>query len=306
MNQPPHYPGYPNNPQYPQQGGHQGHPGGQQYPGYPGQQGYPGNQPGGYPGQPGYPPPPGGMMQGGLNYRPNSNTKSLLDLMADGFYMLTLLKRGQMPESEHAFIQAMQEFMEGVERSATKAGISGEDIYAAKYGYCAAVDEAILAMPSAIRDDWEQRPLQLVLFGDHLAGESFFDRLEQLRAQGGMRLPALEVLYHCLLMGFEGKYRLEGPEKLGYLTARLGDEIAYFKGKRAPFAPYWAPPDAVAHSLRRVVPLWAPAALLAVVGLGGFMLLNFWLGRETDQRLAKYQQVIQVPERTAHITITLP
>lgn len=232
--------------------------------------------------------------------------RSLLDLMSEGFYLLMLLKRGQLPGSEEAFVQAVQRFLEGAERGAAKLNIPAEDVYASKYAFCAAVDEVILSQPSALRDTWELHPLQLRLFGEHLAGEHFFDRLEQLRAQGAARLPSLEVYHYCLLLGFEGKYRLEGTEKLGYLTARLGDEIASLKGKRAGFAPHALPPDKIAHALRRVVPMWAPAVLLAAAGLFAFMVMNAMLGRSTEQRLASYDNVVQMPARTAHLTITLP
>lgn len=232
--------------------------------------------------------------------------RSLLDLMADGFYLLMLLKRGRLPETETSFVDAVQRFLDGVERGAGKLGIAAEDVYAAKYAFCAAVDEAMLTQPSALREEWERNPLQLRLFGEHLAGEHFFDRLEELRAQGAPRLPSLEVYHYCLLLGFEGKYRLEGPEKLGYLIARLGDEIVYLKGKRTGFAPHWAPPDRVSHALRRVTPLWAPAAVFAVVGLLGYFGLSALLAGDTEQRLAGYDQVVQLPARTAHLTITLP
>lgn len=234
------------------------------------------------------------------------NPRSLVDLMSDGFYLLMLLKRGQMPGSEAPFVESIQRFLESIERGAAKLGIASEDVYAAKYAFCAAVDEAVLSQPSPLRDEWERNPLQLRLFGEHLAGEHFFDRLEQLRAQGAPRLPSLEVYHYCLLLGFEGKYRLEGPEKLCYLTARLGDEIAYLKGKRSGFAPHALPPDRVAHVLRRIMPLWAPAAFLAGVGLLGFFGLNALLARHTDQELAGYKDVVQLPARTAHLTITLP
>lgn len=235
-----------------------------------------------------------------------TQARSLLDLMADGFYLLMLLKRGQLPQAPAEFAAAIQRFLEALERGAIKLGIAGEDLYAAKYAFCAAVDEAILSQPSTLRDEWECNPLQLRLFGEHLAGEHFFERLEQLRAQGAVRLPSLEVYHYCLLLGFEGKYRLEGPEKLGYLVARLGDEIVYLKGKRTGFAPRWAPPDKVAHTIGRVMPLWAPAAALAVVGLLGYFVLDALLGRHTQQRLAGYADVVQMPARTAHLTITLP
>jgi len=235
-----------------------------------------------------------------------ANPQSLQDLMADGFYLLLLLKRGQLPSDAEAFVQTVQKFLDGVERNANRMGIASEDVYAAKYAFCAAVDEAILSQPSALHEIWERNPLQLRLFGEHLAGEHFFDRLEELRRQGAPRLPSLEVYHFCLLMGFEGKYRLEGTEKLGYLTARLGDEIVYLKGKRHGFAPHALPPDHIRHSLRRVVPLWLPAALVAGFGVIGFFGLRFYLGHETQQRMAAYNDVVQMPQRTAHITITLP
>jgi len=232
--------------------------------------------------------------------------RSLLDLMSDGFYLLMLLKRGQLPHGEGEFVESIQQFLQGVERNAIKLGIAAEDVYAAKYAFCAAVDEAILSQPSPLREEWERSPLQLRLFGEHLAGEHFFDRLEQLRAQGAPRLPSLEVYHYCLLLGFEGKYRIEGPEKLGYLTARLGDEIVYLKGRRVGFAPHWAPPDRIVHALRRVVPLWAPAALVALAATLAFVGIHLTLSRQTEQQLAQYEKVVQMPARTAHLIITLP
>lgn len=59
-------------------------------------------------------------------------------------------------------------------------------------------------------------------------------------------------------------------------------------------------------TLRRVVPLWAPAILLAVVGGLAYLGFHAVLGRETDQQLAAYQDVVQLPARSAHVTITLP
>ncbi len=50
----------------------------------------------------------------------------------------------------------------------------------------------------------------------------------------------------CLLLGFEGRYTLDGHEKLSYLTARLGDEIAHMRGtnpvsRRTPNVPTRSP-----------------------------------------------------------------
>jgi type VI secretion system protein ImpK len=235
-----------------------------------------------------------------------ADARSMLDLMYDGFYMLFLLKNRHAPQGFAEFRQRVREFLIQFERGTRKLDCSAEDIYNAKYAFCALVDESVLMSQFRIRDEWQLQPLQLEFFGDQLAGENFFDRLEQLRQQGAAKLQALEVFHMCLLLGFQGKYLLEGSEKLSYLTARLGDEIAHLRGSRPGFAPHALPPDRVMHALRNDVPLWAVVAVFALGGLLAFVGLRAHLSRSTEQQLAGYSQVVKLAPRAAHVTITLP
>lgn len=232
--------------------------------------------------------------------------RTLLDLMYDGFYMLFLLKNKHAPTDADAFREKVKDFLREFERGADKLRAPNEDVYLAKYAFCALVDEAVLMSQFKIRDAWERQPLQLQFFGEQLAGENFFKRLEELRRQGASRVQALEVFHMCLLLGFQGKYLLEGTEKLNYLTARLGDEIAHLKGQRVSFAPHWAPPDQVAHALKNEIPLWVIGSVFALMGLLAFVGLRWSLARTTTAELAAYQQLIKLPPRAAHLTITLP
>lgn len=170
--------------------------------------------------------------------------KTLLDLMYEGFYMLFLLRNRYGPADAEGFRGRLRDFLLTVERGGRRLDLPSEDVYLAKYAFCALVDERVLMSQEAIRPAWERNPMQLEMFGEQLAGQHFFDKLEQLRHHGASKLQALEVFHMCLLMGFQGKYLIEGSEKLGYLTARLGDEIAQLKGKRAEFAPHWQAPVA--------------------------------------------------------------
>ncbi|MEO5795093.1 MAG: type IVB secretion system protein IcmH/DotU [Rhodoferax sp.] len=231
---------------------------------------------------------------------------SLMDLMYDGFYALFLLKNRSAPLDEVVFSAKMQKFLGDVDRNAKKLSVSAEDVHAAKYAFCACVDETILRSQFSIRDAWERRPLQLVLFGDQLAGENFFNQLETLRAKGSAHLQALEVFHMCLLLGFEGKYVLEGVEKLHYLTARLGDEIAHMKGKSAGFAPHWARPDSIANRLRSDVPLWVIGALFGLIALSGYGVLNWMLQNSTQASINGYSDIVRLAPRAANLTITLP
>ncbi len=243
---------------------------------------------------------------------PLREAQCLMDLMVDGFYMLFLLKNRYVPTGADELRGRIRDFLAQVERGAKKLGQAGapadaEHLYLAKYAFCALVDEVVLTTLPSQRDAWARRPLQLELFGEQLAGENFFERLEGLRREGAPRLQVLEVFHMCLLMGFQGKYMLEGgTEKLGYLCDRLGDEIAHLKGQKAAFAPHWQAPDSVMHRLRSEVPLWVAGALFALAGLVAFTGLRWQLGRETAQDLARYDQVVKLPAPTAHVTITLP
>lgn len=235
-----------------------------------------------------------------------ADPRTMLDLMYDGFYMLFLLKNRHPPAQAEEFRQRVRDFLARFERAAKRLGMETEDVYQAKYAFCAVVDETILRSSFAIRDAWQLRPLQLEYFGDQLAGEHFFDRLEALRREGARKLQVLEVFHMCLLLGFQGKYLLEGTEKLNYLTARLGDEIAHLRGKAVGFAPRALPPDRVVHTLRHEVPAWAVAAVFGLFGLLAFVGLRATLAQDTQQALAAYGDLVKLAPKMAHVTITLP
>jgi type VI secretion system protein ImpK len=235
-----------------------------------------------------------------------AGTASLVDLMVEGFYALFLLKCGCGPQDQTSFADRMTGFLGEVDRSAKALGIPADDVTAAKYAFCAAVDEIILGSVYAIREAWETRPLQLRLFGDQLAGEHFFQRLEDLRAKGSAHLQALEVYHLCLLLGFQGRFALDGRDRLNYLTARLGDEIARMRGKSRTFAPHAERPDQIVHKLRSDTSLWVLCGVFALAGLGAYLGYRNALGHETDRALARYNDLIKLPPRSANVTITLP
>jgi type VI secretion system protein ImpK len=127
-----------------------------------------------------------------------------------------------------------------------------------------------------------------------------------LRAKGSAHLQALEVYHLCLLLGFQGRFALDGRDKLNYLTARLGDEIARMRGKARAFAPHAERPDQIVHKLGSDTSLWVLCGVFALAGLGAYLGYRSALGHETDRALARYNDLIKLPPRSAYVTITLP
>ncbi|UTH76604.1 type IVB secretion system protein IcmH/DotU [Chromobacterium sp. IIBBL 290-4] len=205
---------------------------------------------------------------------------SLREMLEDGIYLLFLLKEGNPPSSAVEFNRRVDQFLGQFERNARNFGKDINAVGHAKYAFCALMDEIILSSDFALRDEWERMPLQLRLFGEHLAGEGFFNRLEQLRDASAANVEALEVFYTCLLLGFQGKYLLEGQEKLGYLVHKLGQEIQQARGGKAEFAPNWQLPQRFQAYVRHELPLWLYFALLAVAGAGIFVAFRWLLSRQ--------------------------
>ncbi|HEY1042551.1 MAG TPA: DotU family type IV/VI secretion system protein [Telluria sp.] len=231
---------------------------------------------------------------------------SLVDLLYEGFYALFLLRDGATIKDESSFSDRMAELIAEVDKRARKANIDPDETLAAKYAFCAALDETVMRTQPQARALWESRPLQLRLFGDQLAGEQFFDRLDELRLRGRAHLQALEVYHMCLLLGFRGRYSINGVEKLGFITARLGEEIARMRGGARPFAPRGARPDQVANMMRRDLSLWMLSGVFLLAGAGAYGGVSALLGSGTEKSLAAYNDVVKLPPRTAHVTITLP
>ena len=211
-----------------------------------------------------------------------SNAPALKDMLQEGIYLLFLLRNGNLPESAGELGRRIDDFLALFEKSARNFGKTPEAIESAKYAFCALLDETILSCEGGLRDEWERAPLQLRLFGEHLAGEGFFDRLDMLRLDPDRNIETLEVYYTCLVLGFQGKYLLEGTERLSYLIGRIGQEIAQARGGKAGFAPHWKLPFRFQEFVRHELPLWLFFALVAGLAVAIFLAYSYFLGNQAD------------------------
>lgn len=210
-------------------------------------------------------------------------TLNLKDMLEDGVYLLFLLQNGNAPNSASEFNKRVDQFLAQFEKNARNLGKPQQAVSDAKYAFCALMDEIILSSDFSIREEWERAPLQLRMFGEHLAGDRFFDKLDILRADPVANIEALEVFHTCLLLGFQGKYLLEGTEKLNYLVSRINQEITQVRGGKAGFAPNWKLPQRFQQYVRHELPLWLFFALLAVVGVVVFLVYFTLLGNAADE-----------------------
>lgn len=235
---------------------------------------------------------------------------SLIDLLYDGFYIVFLIRNGYVPGQADVFKKNILSLLERFEQQALKQKTNTEMIDNAKYAYCALLDETIVSQTDSrylqLQNLWFIQPLQLHLFGSQLAGDQFFDRLELLRAKGKPQLACIALFHYCLLLGFQGKYRLLPTENLNHLVARIGDEIDFLTAYKAPFAPYAGLPDKIKNIIHHELPFTRILLCLLLFCIFSFACLTFMLSRHTQSSISTYQNIIQAPAEQAHITIHLP
>ncbi|ARP78323.1 DotU family type VI secretion system protein [Bordetella genomosp. 6] len=171
------------------------------------------------------------------------------------------------------------------ELRAQQSGIPNETILGARYCLCTALDEAAALTPWGGGGVWSAHSLLVTFHNETWGGEKFFQLLAKLSQNPGQHLDLLELLYYCLLLGFEGRYRVidNGRTQLETLRQRL---LRILRGARGEYpralSPHWRDTP-VQQALRRLpVPLWAYGALAAALALALFWGLSWRLGERSD------------------------
>ncbi|RKP44535.1 DotU family type VI secretion system protein [Trinickia fusca] len=176
------------------------------------------------------------------------------------------------------------------EARAQQAGVHAEEVGAARYCLCTALDEAAALTPWGGAANWSSDSLLVAFHNETWGGEKFFEVLDRLMQRPHEHLPLLELLYYCLALGFEGRYRVldNGRAQLDELRQRLARTIRNVRGEfDVALSPHWRD-EMVAHDgpRRLIVPMWACAAIAAVLGFGIFVALDLTLAARSDRAFA--------------------
>jgi type VI secretion system protein ImpK len=176
------------------------------------------------------------------------------------------------------------------EQAARDGGVPMDQLRPAHYALCASLDDVVLNTPWGSAGDWAERSLVSSFHQEVRGGERFFDLLGQLRQNPGTFLPVLELMYLCLSLGFQGRYRLSprGPGELDRLREDLYAIIVRQGQPTDPaLAPHWQGVQAPYRPARAVVPTWVlGAATLAVIG-GLFIWFSTGLNAASDNVFAQ-------------------
>ena len=131
------------------------------------------------------------------------------------------------------------------EQTARLRGYTDEDVSLGTFAMVAFLDESILNLRKPVFNDWVRKPLQEELFGRHVAGEQFFENLQEIlgRRDSSEVADLLEVYYLCLLLGYLGRYSISSKGDLRALMSQTDDKIRRIRRSSAEMSPQWALPQ---------------------------------------------------------------
>ncbi|HEY3912430.1 MAG TPA: type IVB secretion system protein IcmH/DotU [Stellaceae bacterium] len=185
--------------------------------------------------------------------------------------------------------------MRGFEQQARDAAVPLDLLRPAHYALCASLDDVVLNTPWGSTGVWDARSLVSTFHQEVRSGERFFDLLAQMRQNPGKYLPVVELMYLCMSLGFQGRYRLSprGPAELDRLREETYALIARQRQAAEPdLSPHWKGLAAPYRGVRPVVPVWV-AASVALAALAG-LLIWFAAALNTSSD-ALYARMLRAP-----------
>ncbi|TAI61540.1 type IVB secretion system protein IcmH/DotU [Bradyrhizobium sp. Leo170] len=172
----------------------------------------------------------------------------------------------------------------------TKDQVSDSDVTAARYVICALLDEAVMTTRWGRESAWSDNSLLNQFHNETWGGEKVFQILERVQAKPAKYLALLKLINICLLMGFEGKYRVVegGRERLEDLRSDVRRLLRdYTSEPPAELSIRWRGAK-VRTRVRRYAPLWIIFTAAAVTGLIGYGVFRWRLSDE----LAPVEQLL--------------
>lgn len=170
------------------------------------------------------------------------------------------------------------------EINAARAEISNDTILQARYVICTSLDETVASTPWGQESNWSQQSLLSLFHGETWGGEKFFLLLERLLKEPAKNLNILELMYICISLGFQGKYRVldNGYAQVEHLREDLFRQLRSLRHDfNKELSSHWRGVTDPRSALIRYVPLWVVGALSSVVLLAMFSSFTYMLDQSS-------------------------
>ncbi len=176
------------------------------------------------------------------------------------------------------FRSRVLELFQQAEQSCNQGGIQNDVLRTAKFAVAAFIDEMILNSAWPKKEEWSYQTLQYEFFNTQEGGVEFFHQLNGVRRTSPLNTDLLNLFYHCLTLGFEGQYTLNGKEKRKALINEVAHDLQLKQGFQG-LSPHAERPDNLAVVHKRN---WTPWIVIAICLSSVAILYGIFFFRSTS------------------------
>lgn len=179
------------------------------------------------------------------------------------------------------------------EQQCLQLDVNEETRFFARYVLCTVLDELVIKTPWGSDGSWSRQSLLSQFHGETNGGDRFFQLLEYLQQAPARNLHLLELMYVCLGLGFEGRFKLDqrGYAQLDTIRDNLFHLLRRQKGEpERDLSPHWQRVTQRRNKLATYFPWWVVAAVIGVIMLGTYSTFSWLLAEKNHQVLTKLEQ----------------
>ena len=188
----------------------------------------------------------------------------------------------------------MAQSIKAFETRAKAAGVAPEKVIAARYALCTLLDETAASTPWGGSGIWAKHSLLVMFHNEAWGGEKFFQLLSKLAENPQANRDLLELMYICLTLGLEARYRVadNGKAQLEALRERLAHMLRQQQGEyERDLSAHWQPAPVKRSRVFSVLPLWVVFAVCGLVLLGIYLFFRQSLNNTSDPVFAQIQSI---------------
>ncbi|WP_367989971.1 type IVB secretion system protein IcmH/DotU [Vibrio sp. NTOU-M3] len=195
---------------------------------------------------------------------------------------------------EQIYKQTIEE-IKAIEIELSSQGFEHAVLMAYRYILCAFLDEAVMGTEWGASCVWAEHSMLSRFHNETWGGEKVFVILSRLEGEPQTYKPLLEFIYHCLILGFEGKYRvMEGGQvEREKVIERLHNLI--HDEEQQTSAELTSATDHVVRSkykLSKQMPVWSIFAGFVILWIGVFLGYSYLLHTKSTDVLSQLNQIL--------------
>jgi type VI secretion system protein ImpK len=221
---------------------------------------------------------------------------SLLESASDCFSLAIFVNQSENLSDLSGFKHRCTDAIKSFEFEARDADIPDKTIFNARYCLCALLDESVLNSRWSSME-WANESLLSIFHKETFGGEYFYTLIDDSLRYPEHNRDFLELQYHCLNLGFKGKFRVNNAQDGGAedYRNRAYNILNQLDGPvKNILTPEWERRVADGGELRQQAPLWIIFSILGVIGLALYFFLNVQLNDQLSKTEASLASIYPI------------